>query len=151
MDVLRVVDAFCASCDDVRPHAIMTDDPSSCFCNACGTCQTLVTPINAPAQPAMDRLVARRRCDRPGPGEIWFSDRPTKTTTRRSPHENGPRREDIWSVDRVLAGMDLLTEAMAHQRDIDALHDLSHVLAKSIEAIRRRGLHASEPPQTVPA
>ncbi len=93
MDVLRLVDAFCASCDDVRPHAVMTDDPSSCFCNDCGTCQTLVTPIETPgAPPVMERLAKRRPGDRPGRGEIWFSDRSPK---RAMPQE-GPHREDIW-------------------------------------------------------
>lgn len=45
MDVLREVDAYCASCDLIRHHAVMADDPSSCFCNVCGTGQPLMEPV----------------------------------------------------------------------------------------------------------
>lgn len=45
MDVLRVMDAYCASCDDIHGHSVMDDDPSSCFCNRCGTGQPLVEPV----------------------------------------------------------------------------------------------------------
>ncbi len=47
MDVLRVVDAFCVSCDEVRQHAVPADDPGSCFCVVCGTCEVLVAPIGS--------------------------------------------------------------------------------------------------------
>ena len=47
MDVLRVLDAFCASCDDVVGHAVPWADPSSCFCNQCGSGQVLVAPVEA--------------------------------------------------------------------------------------------------------
>lgn len=154
MDVLRVVDAFCASCDDVHPHAVMTDDPSSCFCNQCGTCQTLVKPIDTPgAATAMERLMQRRRGDRPGRGEIWFSDRTPNAAARQIVQESGPHRQDIWSADRILAGMELLVEAMAYQRDIDVLHDLGRVLSKCIQGVRRRGQTSDAPalPSIAPA
>ncbi len=35
--------------------------------------------------------------------------------------------------------MELLTQAMAHQRDVDMLHDLGRILAGSSAAVRRRG------------
>lgn len=46
MDVLREMDAYCASCDLVRRHAVMADDPSSCFCAVCGTGQPLMEPVS---------------------------------------------------------------------------------------------------------
>ncbi|MGB1586855.1 MAG: hypothetical protein ACPHID_07415 [Thermoplasmatota archaeon] len=45
MDVIRTVDAFCASCNDITSHAITHLDPGSCFCNACGAAQLLYTPL----------------------------------------------------------------------------------------------------------
>jgi len=45
MDVLRVMDALCASCDEITAHAVPSDDPASCYCNLCGTAQVLVAPL----------------------------------------------------------------------------------------------------------
>lgn len=46
MDVLRVMDAFCASCDDIQAHAVPSIDPSSCYCNTCGQSQVLMAPVD---------------------------------------------------------------------------------------------------------
>lgn len=47
MDLLREVDAYCASCKEVQRHAVVSDDPGACYCNACGTSQVLVAPVLA--------------------------------------------------------------------------------------------------------
>jgi len=41
----RDVEAYCATCGDVRSHHIDHDDPGSCVCAGCGTVQQLVTPL----------------------------------------------------------------------------------------------------------
>ncbi len=53
MDVLRIVDAYCTSCMDVRTHAVPVDDPGACYCNECGAAQPLVHPIEVSVRPVV--------------------------------------------------------------------------------------------------
>lgn len=46
MNLLREVDAYCASCKEVRRHAVVSEDPSACYCNVCGTSQVLMAPVD---------------------------------------------------------------------------------------------------------
>lgn len=141
MDVMRVVDAYCASCQDIRPHAVMSDDPSSCFCNDCGGCQTLVRPVDPmDGDDAMDKI---RRRDRPGPGEIWFSGRKSSADSDR------PGRVDVWSHDNVLSGIGLLAEALGHQTDAELLRDGVRWIRAAVQDAERRRKDARRPVRPV--
>ncbi len=48
MVTLRVVEAYCTTCEEIRDHTVMDDDPGSCKCNQCGAVQALVHPIDEP-------------------------------------------------------------------------------------------------------
>lgn len=46
MGAVRIVDAFCGVCDEMRPHVVKEADPGSCKCSVCGTVQQTYEPLS---------------------------------------------------------------------------------------------------------
>ncbi len=45
--MLRVVDAYCIACDEVRKHEVHVADPGSCACRVCGHVEQMVKPLGS--------------------------------------------------------------------------------------------------------
>ncbi|HLF16433.1 MAG TPA: hypothetical protein VI796_03260 [Candidatus Thermoplasmatota archaeon] len=45
-DALRIMDAYCEVCEEVRPHTVRREDPGSCTCNVCAHVQLLMVPLD---------------------------------------------------------------------------------------------------------